>query len=124
MLIHNLICTSCGFSPGTFTVEGGLYVMDDEGCFIRCRHPLEHRTIAEVLGQDADIALVRERTERLYEWLCLDCLSEGAQPRGGSSPLCSRCGSRYGKFFADIDGHPCPACKSGRMMVTDTGLVV
>jgi hypothetical protein len=124
MIVRALHCNSCRYSPGTFTIEGVLHVLDAGGRFVRCLHPLEHRTIREVLGKDAEDEPVRQRTVRLHRWLCLDCLAAGEHPRGSGAVRCAGCGSERGAFLADMDASPCPACGGGRMVLSDTGLVV
>lgn len=64
MLIFDITCSSCLFSPGTFAREGSMYVVDDDGTRVRCMHPLEHKAIEAVLGKDASVDIVKRRTGR------------------------------------------------------------
>ncbi|HCD36818.1 hypothetical protein EKD00_07655 [Chlorobium phaeovibrioides] len=123
MLIFDVTCSSCLFSPGTFAREGSMYVVDDDGTRVRCMHPLEHKAIEAVLGKDAGVDIVKRRTGRQHQWLCFRCSGVSELDSQVDRVGCALCGSSVGRFFYDLDGRPCPSCGEGPMKVVETGLV-
>jgi len=123
MIIYRVTCTHCGLAPDFFVREGMLYIVDANGKRVPCRHPLEQKTIREVLGNDISTDDAVARIGREHPWLCASCLSVTDLDPKNDELCCSQCGSKIGRLFSDLHGWECPACGKGTVVVSETGLV-
>jgi len=90
-----------------------MYVTNEKGERIICPHPIEFRTVREVLGEGASDTLVKQRTGHLQKWLCLECLRTCSLDLDRDSHKCSHCDSAKGKSVKDMVDQPCPKCSAG-----------
>ncbi|MDP8306153.1 MAG: hypothetical protein RAO75_06585 [Candidatus Chlorobium antarcticum] len=123
MIIYEIECSSCYFRLGVFTENGSMYVTDDKGKRIVCRHPLEDKEVYRVLGQDASQELVRQRTGMRHSWLCMDCLKDSLLDIDKDGRSCQHCGSANGALFSELQGRTCPSCGKGKLSIHETGMV-
>ena len=112
-LINEYKCSKCGFE---LQIGWGysLYVEDDKGDRTVCGHPAERRCIEEVLGKDAPLEIIRERTGFSSHCVCLDCLHQFRADLGeiGWSPFTGAIGAI---IRPQKDKRECPECKSIRV---------
>jgi|YNPMSStandDraft_1061717.scaffolds.fasta_scaffold47458_2 predicted RNA-binding Zn-ribbon protein involved in translation (DUF1610 family) len=136
--INHYKCNKCGFAlPSGW--GGYMYVEDDKKKRIVCPHPVEDWTVAEVLGDNAPIDLIKARTGFNSYCLCLDCLhqfeadlgDERANPwRGWYGAMrqkderkCPQCKSTNIATVFELIGTPCPKCKDGLIEEIETGII-
>jgi len=139
-LVNEYKCNKCGFTlPEGWGVL--LYVLDDNGESIICRHPDEKRDVEKVLGEAASLDTIRERTGFISFCVCLDCLHQFKADFGesGWSPYeddiaeikprflhakdvrdCPKCNSENVKTELELVGEACPKCKEGIIEETRT----
>ncbi len=120
-----------------------MYVEDDSGKRIVCPHPGEMRTVAKVLGENANRELIEARTGFNSYCVCLDCLKQfeldiGDDEQSKSSwryfylyratkrkdeRRCPYCNSQNVKTVFELIGSPCPKCKKGVIEEIKTGII-
>ncbi|MFC2008127.1 hypothetical protein ACFLT0_00340 [Chloroflexota bacterium] len=141
--INEYKCNKCGL-----TLQQGwgyrFYVEDDKGDRIDCHHPSERRYVEQVLGENAPLELIRERTGFNSFCVCLDCLYQFQADLGesGWSPYedltveigakvkqekdkreCPQCNSVNVRTELELVGEACPKCKEGIIEETWTGRI-
>jgi len=129
------VCDKCRFSPkrlksGSFNgstmrpmPNGYTYVTDDAGNRIICGHPCEALHIGEVLGKDAPIELIEQRTGYINYCVCLDCLADLEIDLKRDPRLCPNCKSNRVVKLREMVGTTCPKCKSGTFKELDSGII-
>jgi len=143
--LNEYICDKCSFA-----LQKGwgyrFYVEDDKGNRIDCYHPGERGDVEQVLGENASMELIRERTGFNSFCVCLDCLHQFQADLGSSeenwSPYefyldkylprpiqekdkreCPKCRSTSVKTELELIGEACPKCKEGVIEEIWTGRV-
>jgi len=120
--IRDYHCDTCDFSlPSGW--GGYVYVVDDEGERVTCRHPGEQFTIDRVLGEDTDEATREERTGFNSHCVCRDCLAQFELDVERDPVRCPDCDSGTVETANGIVGGQCPRCETGTVVETFTGAV-
>lgn len=135
--IFEVKCSQCDF-----TLQKGwggvMYVKDDEGKKVICRHPVESYAIARTLKTSEHDAhawlmgalnkipeetkkLIEERTGFDSDCLCLDCLSQFRIDVKKEEKKCPQCSSLNVKTQEEMVSQSCPKCKEGIIQAIDTG---
>lgn len=131
-------CNTCDFKTSVSS-GGRMYVRDEKGNQDVCPHPVEHHTIAKVLGVGTDEALawlqkdfanLTEETKNKidanvgmqFQYICLDCLTENFIDKESDALQCSECSSANLKYVADLRGNPCPKCHNGTIQAESKGM--
>lgn len=134
-LINDYKCTKCDL-----TLPRGwgyyFYVADESGKGIVCGHPGERSDVEKVLGKNAPLEIIRDRTGFNSHCMCLDCLHQFVadlgvgksywspfedaiarykpRPREGrDKKQCPKCRSTNVKTELEMVGEICPKCKEG-----------
>jgi len=81
--------------------DGNPYFLDERGRKQYAYHP-DHDNLERCIGNDTP-------------HLCLDCGTELMIDSRDPRDTCPGCGSRIISDCLDLDGKPCPGCKSGRL---------
>ena len=119
-----------------------MYVTDQNGERIACKHPGEKRILDSTLGENASDELIRQRTGFSSDCVCVDCLSQFRLDLKRDIRICEQCVSmaeqnpRRGgwahyrpekgcnvKTVLELIDQPCPKCKEGKIRRIDTGTV-
>lgn len=146
--INHYQCNQCKSSlPSGW--GGYLFVENDEGERVVCKHPGERFTINEVLGTNLIVRILKGRTRKkrlgyASNCLCLDCFHvfyadladedsnrsmRGFYKRtsnmvgGKDKRECSKCQSGNVKTTCELVGEPCPKCHVGIIEEIETGIV-
>lgn len=140
-------CSDCDFCmPSSW--EGGMYAVDGEGQRVRCCHPGELATAAEVLGitvaqlEDAMryeddpaasaghppparelLELVKARVGYEVALVCFDCLATLTLDLKRDGRRCSQCGSSALHSGGSAIGKACPKCRVGVIRARSTGIM-
>ena len=126
--INKYECNKCGYSFPTGW-GGHMYVLDENYERIVCMHPVEHFTVAQVLGDGASKELIKSKTGYNSYCVCLDCLDLFVLDLGDDEKaeswryyykmtiqrderICPNCESRHVKTVLEMIGETCPKCKS------------
>lgn len=120
--IYTYRCNQCDFRL-PFGWGGIMYVSDDEGKRIVCRHPGEMMQVRMVLGNDATEELIRERTGFLSNCFCMVCQSQFQLDLKRDTRICPDCASLEVVSANEAVGHSCPKCKTGTIVTKDTGIM-
>jgi hypothetical protein len=145
--INDYGCTKCSFR---LPRGWGYYfcVENDKGERLGCRHPGERRNVEDVLGKEAPLDVIVERTGFNSYCVCLDCLYQFEADLGAfagywspyfifnlgkSKPIyrpkmgkdareCPKCKSKNVKTELEMVGESCPKCKEGVIEEIFTGI--
>ena len=110
--IYTFGCSKCDFSL-PFGWGGIMYVIDDDGKRIICKHPGEHGTVYSVIGDDATDEEYRARTGFLSDCFCPECLNQFKLDLKRDARACVKCNSTKLKSVKESVGTPCPICADG-----------
>lgn len=99
-----------------------MYVADDSGKRVVCRHPGEGDTIRAVLGSNASEHLIRERVGFMSDCLCKDCLANLKLDVVRDDRVCPNCGSSRIPSVREMVGQPCPKCRPGTIVEVMSGI--
>jgi hypothetical protein len=139
--INDYKCSKCGYAlPSGWGYD--FYVINSSNERIGCRHPGEYGAVVSVLGIDAPISFIIERTGFNSDCLCLNCLYQfcadlgetgwtpfwdikGYKPRlyGRDKRQCPNCQSERVKTTRELIGTLCPNCREGIIEEIWTGRV-
>lgn len=136
--LFSSVCNLCDFKT-SINSGGRMYVRDESGDKVVCPHPVEHHTIAKVLGVNTDEVLAwlqhdfdkltEETKNKLdasvgtqFQYVCFDCLAENFIDKKTEALQCSECGSENLKYVAELVGAPCPKCHNGVVKMVDRGI--
>jgi hypothetical protein len=100
-----------------------MYVTDQTGKRIKCPHPHEFWTVAEVLRAEATRTeeLIEQRTGFNSYCLCLDCLANLEIDLERDARVCPSCKSTHIASLREMVGGTCPKCKEGTIQEIETG---
>ncbi len=116
-----------------------MYVMDEQGNKVVCRHPGESPVIAKTLGIPLDDVSawmlmkydkISEETKQKIEdnigmrlqYICLNCLAENYLDKNNEEMKCAECGSTELKYVAELVHNTCPKCHKGTIEIVDRGV--
>lgn len=100
-----------------------MYVTDNNGKRIMCRHPGEMYQVYTVLGNDATDELIRERAGFLSDCFCTKCLAKFGLDLKRDQHICPGCASVDVMAANDAVGEPCPKCGTGTIVAEDSGII-
>jgi hypothetical protein len=141
--IDEFKCNKCNYAliPGW---GYRFYVINDAHERVYCAHPLEARCVMSILGKNASINVIKDRTGFSSYCLCLDCLYQFEADLGeiGWSPFefeinkvkarneqgrdkkqCPICQSKMIKTQRELIGQTCPKCGKGIIEQIWTGII-
>ena len=93
------VCDACGHAIESWS-DGNPYYLDPDRGKVYAYHP-HHDLLELCIGNDEP-------------HLCLACGAEAMVDSREPTGVCSSCGAEALVDTFELDGRPCPACKSGR----------
>lgn len=98
---RRFVCDSCGHSIESWS-DGNPYYVDEKGKKQYAYHPSRERDFC--IGNDED-------------YLCLSCSEEFRIDSRDPKTACPKCHSEEISDTFDLDGKPCPWCKTGVLRI-------
>lgn len=130
-------CSGCKFNIQA--LDRHMYVMDDRGNKIICKHPGEQFALSLVLGikrweaflwltgklemlSYPTLELLDARVGIDYTCLCMDCLHLFGLDVGREARRCPECSGQQIKRLFELGECSCPTCKTGT--IKNCGIMV
>lgn len=114
-------CTHCQFDIDSWD-EGSPYLLCDDGFRFYFCHPCEHsdwrrcfeRETGKQPASDEELmSFVSARACHEAHYLCLHCARQTKRDPKRDSLLCTGCKKSALKDLCELEGIPCPKCKTG-----------